>query len=66
MPELQERYRLLVQLGQLVNSTLDLRKVFGRSAREIRKLLGCDRVSLVLVRGDQFQAGYAPPWWLVS
>lgn len=43
----EERYRLLVRLGQLINSSLDLREVFQRAAEEVHRLTGCDRVSLI-------------------
>jgi formate hydrogenlyase transcriptional activator len=45
----EERYRLLVRLGQIINSSLDLRRVFHLAAEQIHQLLGCDRVSLILV-----------------
>lgn len=59
MTHLEERYRLLVNLGQLINSTLGLRQVFGRSAREIHKLVGCDRVSLLQVKDGRARGGFA-------
>ena len=56
----EERYRLLVSLGQIINSSLDLRQVFQRAADEIHKLIGCDRVSLILARpGDDSRHGFA-------
>ena len=56
----EERYRLLVSLGQIINSNLDLRQVFQRAAEEIHKLIGCDRVSLILVRPeDDSRHGFA-------
>jgi formate hydrogenlyase transcriptional activator len=39
----------LVRVGQLINSSLDLREVFQRAAEEVHRLTGCDRVSLVRV-----------------
>lgn len=45
----EERYRLLVKLGRMVNSSLDLKLVFEHAAEEINKLIGCDRVTLILV-----------------
>jgi formate hydrogenlyase transcriptional activator len=46
----EERYRLLVRLGRLINSSLDLREVFRRAAGEVHGLLGCDRVHLILLQ----------------
>ncbi|MFT5301596.1 MAG: formate hydrogenlyase transcriptional activator [Mariniblastus sp.] len=46
----EQRYRLLVQLSQIVNSSLDVRKVFEYAAEQINKLLDCDRVSLLLAQ----------------
>jgi formate hydrogenlyase transcriptional activator len=54
----EERYRLLVRLGRIVNTSLDLAQVFRRAAKEIHRLLGCDRVSLILVLG-QARNGFA-------
>ena len=45
----EQRYRLLVHLGRLISSSLDLREVFRRAADEVRALIGCDRVHLILV-----------------
>ncbi|TVP97687.1 MAG: GAF domain-containing protein [Planctomycetaceae bacterium] len=42
----EQRYRLLVRLGQLVTSSLNLREVFERAAVELHRLVGCDWVSL--------------------
>jgi formate hydrogenlyase transcriptional activator len=65
----EERYRLLVELGRLVNSTLDLRQVFERAAREAQRLTGCDRVSLIHVspsegtrHGFALEFAGAPRW----
>ena len=56
----EERYRTLVRLGQIVNSSLDLRQVFRSAAEEIHKLIACDRVSLLLARDpDEMQYGFA-------
>jgi len=56
----EERYRLLVGLGQIINSSLDLRQVFQHAAEEIHKLVGCDRVSLILVSSeDNSRRGFA-------
>ena len=44
----ENRYRLLVQLSQIVNSSLDVQKVFECAAEQIHTLLDCDRVSLLL------------------
>ncbi len=44
----ENRYRLLVELGQVVNSSLNVREVFDHAAEQIHKLLNCDRVSLQL------------------
>jgi formate hydrogenlyase transcriptional activator len=41
----EQRYRLLVRLGQIVNSSLNVRDVFQCAAIEIHKLLRCDLVS---------------------
>ncbi|MFG0288564.1 MAG: sigma 54-interacting transcriptional regulator [Rhodopirellula sp. JB044] len=49
----EARYRLLVEMGQVVNSSLDMREVFRHAAVQIRKTLGCDRVSLLLVAGEE-------------
>ncbi|MFT5095280.1 MAG: formate hydrogenlyase transcriptional activator, partial [Porticoccaceae bacterium] len=49
----EQRYRLLVRLGQIVNSSLDVRKVFEYAAEEIHKLLDCDRVSLLLTENRE-------------
>ena len=46
------RHRLLVKLGKIVNSTLDLKQVFERAAYEIHQLCHCDRVSLLQI-GDR-------------
>ena len=45
----EQRYRLLATLGRLINSSLDLRRVFRQAADEVHRLLGCDRVHLILV-----------------
>ena len=47
-----ERYRLLVSLGQITNSSLELKQVFQHAAEEIHKLIGCDRVSLILLDAE--------------
>jgi formate hydrogenlyase transcriptional activator len=44
----ESRYRLLVEMGSVVNSSLDMREVFRHAAVQIHKQLGCDRVSLLL------------------
>ncbi len=49
----EKRYRTLVKLGQIVNSSLDLRQVFRLTADEIHRLFACDRVSLLLVQAAQ-------------
>ncbi len=49
----EKRYRTLVKLGQIVNSSLDLRQVFRLTADEIQRLIGCDRVSLLLLRTER-------------
>lgn len=43
----EQRYRLLVELSRIINSSLDIRQVFQLAAAEIQKLLGCDRISLL-------------------
>jgi formate hydrogenlyase transcriptional activator len=66
----EERYRTLVRLGRIVNSSLDLRQVFRSAAEEIHKLLACDRVSLLLLGDrDEMRYGFAlefagRPRWL--
>ncbi len=52
----ERRYRLLVRLGQLVSSSLNVREVFERSAIELRKLIGCDLVSLRLTESGDSDA----------
>ncbi len=42
----ENRYRMLVRLGQLVSSSLDVREVFQSAAVETHKLLACDLVTL--------------------
>jgi formate hydrogenlyase transcriptional activator len=44
----ENRYRLLVELGQVVNSSLQVREVFEHAGVQIHNLLKCDRVSLLL------------------
>jgi len=44
----ENRYRVLVRLGQLVSSSLNVREVFQSAAVETHKLLGCDLVTLRL------------------
>src|SRR5581483_9814528 len=61
----EQRYRLLVHLGRLISSSLDLREVFRRAADEVRALFQCDRVHLILVDPQQntwqgFAVEYAP------
>ncbi len=59
----EERHRLLVQLGRVVNSSLDLRQVFRHAAEQIYGLLACDRVSLLLVdRRETSRHGFALEW----
>jgi len=53
----EERYRLLVSLGQIINSSLELKQVFQRAAEEIHKLIGCDRVSLILLDSEHNSRG---------
>jgi formate hydrogenlyase transcriptional activator len=56
----EQRYRLLAQLSQIINSSLDVRKVFEYAAHEIHKLLSCDRVSLLLTgRHETSRHGFA-------
>ena len=56
----EERYRLLVQLGRMVSSSLEVRQVFECAADQIHRLLGCDRVSLLLVTpGETTRHGFA-------
>lgn len=56
----EQRYRLLAHLGQLISSSLDLREVFRRAADEVRALIGCDRVHLILVNpGENTWRGFA-------
>ncbi|XZE19763.1 sigma 54-interacting transcriptional regulator [Pirellulaceae bacterium SH449] len=43
----EQRYRLLVELSRIINSSLDIREIFQLAAAEIQKLLGCDRISLL-------------------
>lgn len=49
----ESRYRSLVELGQIVNSSLDQRQVFEHAAEQIHQLLDCDRVSLMLKSKDE-------------
>jgi formate hydrogenlyase transcriptional activator len=49
----EQRYRRLVELGRVINSSLDLRHVFQVAAEEIRELIRCQRVSLLLTEQDQ-------------
>ena len=49
----EERYRLLVRLGRLINSSLNLQQVFRAAAAEVRRLLGCDRVHLILLQPQE-------------
>ena len=56
----ESRYRLLVELGQIVNSSLNMREVFEHAAEQIHKLLNCDRVSLLLASGrETMRHGFA-------
>lgn len=49
----ESRYRSLVKMGQVVNSSLNRREVFEHAAEQINRLLNCDRVSLVLSSDDE-------------
>ena len=54
----EARYRSLVKLGQMINSSLDLQEVFECAAEQINSITGCDRVSLLLIdRGTNVQQG---------
>jgi hypothetical protein len=56
----QERYRLIVKLSRVVNSNLDMRKVFRAAARGIRPLFRCERIQLLLVdHTQQLCSGFA-------
>ena len=44
----ESRYRLLVEFGEVVNSSLNIRTIFEHAADQIYRLLRCDRVSLLL------------------
>ena len=44
----ESRYRLLVEFGDVVNSSLNIRTIFEHAADQIYRLLRCDRVSLLL------------------
>ena len=44
----ESRYRLLVEIGRIVNAELELRPLLSRAAAELRRLTGCDHVSLTL------------------
>jgi formate hydrogenlyase transcriptional activator len=56
----EQRYRLVVKLGRVVNSSLDLRKVFRHAARGIRPLFRCDLLRLLLPDREQAMAwGFA-------
>jgi len=58
--ESENRYRTLVRLGRIVNSSLDLRQVFRSAAEEIHALVACDRVSLRLLHDqDESRTGFA-------
>lgn len=58
--ESESRYRSLVKMGQIVNSSLDRREVFEHAVEQIHKLLDCDRVSLILSSADgKSRHGYA-------
>ena len=48
----ESRYRSLVELGKIVNSSLNRREVFEHAAEQIHKLLECDRVSLIFSSDD--------------
>lgn len=50
----ENRYRVLVRLGQLVSSSLNVREVFQSAAVETHKLLKCDLVTLRL--SDEIEA----------
>ena len=55
----EQRNRLLVDLGHIINSSLDLKQVFQHAADEINKLVGCDRVSLILIQSrDNIRHGF--------
>jgi len=49
----EKRYRLLVELGRMVNSSLNVREVFAHAAEQIHRLFDCDRVSLLLTSDRQ-------------
>jgi len=53
----EERYRLLVSLGQTTNSSLELRQVLHCAAEGIHKLIGCERVSLILLDAEHNSRG---------
>jgi formate hydrogenlyase transcriptional activator len=56
----EQRYRLIVKLGRVVNANLDVRQVFRAAARGIRPLFRCDRLHLLLLdRVHQTCSGYA-------
>jgi len=56
----ESRYRSLVKMGQIVNSSLDRREVFEHAAEQIQMLLDCDRVSLILgSEAESLQLGFA-------
>jgi formate hydrogenlyase transcriptional activator len=56
----QDRFRLVVKLGRVVNSSLDLRKVFRHAARGIRPLFRCDYIGLFLIHRESSSfAGFA-------
>src|SRR5580765_5420693 len=63
----EERYRLVVKLGRVVNSSLDLRKVFRHAARGIRPLFQCDFLQLLLPNQDDDTAwGFAIDYGTVA
>jgi formate hydrogenlyase transcriptional activator len=55
----EQRNRRLVNLGHIINSSLDLKQVFQQAAGEINNLINCDRVSLILIHNrDNVRHGF--------
>lgn len=45
----EKRYRLLVELSRIINSSLDVGQVFQLAAAEVHKRFDCDRISLLMI-----------------
>ena len=63
---------VIVEIGRIIGSSLDIEEVYEKSAEQLKRVIGFDRISIALADGDTgtltraYVAGVSVPGWVTG